>query len=168
MQKPNVITILWYIAIVLIVCVLLVLTAARSFSAPSKRVPVKKVTQKVPTRKVVKLKKAQPARNKKLPSRGYCKTMHVVATAYCPCRKCCGRYADGFTATGARAGYGVIAVDPRMIKLGTKVYVPGYGQATALDVGGAIKGQRIDVCFPSHREALIWGRRTVEIRLYPK
>lgn len=72
---------------------------------------------------------------------------------------------DFTTATGARAGYGVIAVDPRVIPLGTRVYVPGYGYAVAADTGGAIKGARIDLCFDSVREAIVWGRRTITITI---
>jgi len=87
----------------------------------------------------------------------------VKTTAYAP-------GADGVdfrTATGARAGFGIIAVDPRVIPLGTKVYVPGYGYAVAADTGGAIKGNRIDVCFDSGAEAIRWGRRTVTITILP-
>lgn len=71
------------------------------------------------------------------------------------------------TATGARATYGVIAVDPSVIPLGTRVYIPGYGNAVAADTGGAIKGNKIDLCFDSRAEALAWGRRTVTITILP-
>jgi len=69
------------------------------------------------------------------------------------------------TATGARAGYGVIAVDPGVIPLGTRVYIPGYGYAVAADTGGAISGNKIDLCFDTRAEALAWGRRTVTITI---
>ena len=71
--------------------------------------------------------------------------------------------ADDRCATGARATRGVIAVDPRVIPLGTHVYVPGYGYAIAADTGGAIKGNRIDLCYDSYDEAIRWGRRDVTI-----
>ena len=71
------------------------------------------------------------------------------------------------TATGAAARYGVIAVDPSVIPLGTRVHVPGYGTAVAADTGGAISGARIDLCFDSRAEALAWGRRTVTITILP-
>lgn len=93
------------------------------------------------------------------------KAMDVVATAYTPGPESTGASADGYTATGLRAGYGVIAVDPRVIKLGSRVYVEGYGFAVAGDTGGAIKGARIDVCFESKSEALRWGRRKVRVYL---
>jgi 3D (Asp-Asp-Asp) domain-containing protein len=100
-----------------------------------------------------------------LPSRGLHgrRVMSVVATAYDPGPGSCGKYADGRTAIGMRAGRGVIAVDPRVIPLGTRVYVDGYGPAIAADTGGAIKGNKIDVCFPTRSEALKWGRRTVKL-----
>jgi len=67
------------------------------------------------------------------------------------------------TATGAKAGYGIIAVDPGVIPLGTRVYIPGYGYAVAADTGGAIRGNKIDLCFDTRAEALAWGRRSVTI-----
>ncbi len=93
------------------------------------------------------------------------KAMDVVATAYTPGPESTGASADGYTATGLRAGYGIVAVDPRIIKLGSRVYVEGYGFAVAGDVGGAIKGARIDVCFETTKEAYQWGRKRVRIYL---
>lgn len=68
-----------------------------------------------------------------------------------------------YTATGHKAAYGVVAVDPRVIPLGTRLYVENYGYATALDVGGAIKGNRIDVFLPTEAECRKWGVRTVKV-----
>ena len=62
-----------------------------------------------------------------------------------------------------KAGKGVVAVDPRFIKLGTKLYVVGYGYCIAGDTGGAIKGNRIDLGFNTYREAVQFGRRTVTV-----
>lgn len=87
------------------------------------------------------------------------RTMRVESTAYSPREP----GLDFTTATGARAEKGVVAVDPRVIPLGTKVYVPGYGYAVARDTGGAIKGRRIDVCFETVAEANRWGRRHVTV-----
>lgn len=67
------------------------------------------------------------------------------------------------TASGTLVRHGVIAVDPNVIPLGTKVFIPGYGRATAEDIGGDIKGHRIDVAFDSREEALMFGRRDLEI-----
>ncbi|MGY3418354.1 3D (Asp-Asp-Asp) domain-containing protein [Bacillus mycoides] len=59
----------------------------------------------------------------------------------------------------------LIAVDPKVIKLGTKVYVEGYGEAIAGDTGGAIKGNKIDVLFPTEKQAREWGRKKVKIKI---
>ncbi len=72
----------------------------------------------------------------------------------------------GKTALGIPVRKGVVAVDPKLIPLGTKLYVPGYGQGLAADVGTAIKGRVIDLWFPSTALARKWGRRTVTITVY--
>ena len=59
----------------------------------------------------------------------------------------------------------MIAVDPSVIPLGTKVYVEGYGYAIAGDTGGSIKGNKIDVFFPTKAEAFRWGCRKVKIKI---
>lgn len=83
-------------------------------------------------------------------------SMTMTATSYCMA---------GNTATGMPVGRGVIAVDPSVIPLGTSVYVSGYGDAIAADVGGAINGDTIDVWLPCN-EAYAWGTRTVEVTVY--
>jgi 3D (Asp-Asp-Asp) domain-containing protein len=87
----------------------------------------------------------------------------MVATAYDPGPGSCGKYADGITCNGKRAGYGIAAVDPTIIPLGSKLYIEGYGYAIAADVGGAIKGYRIDLGYNSRGGAFQWGRRTVRV-----
>ncbi|WP_174615026.1 3D domain-containing protein [Virgibacillus ihumii] len=92
-------------------------------------------------------------------------TITVTATAYtADCEGC-----SGVTATGvdlnANPNKKVIAVDPNVIPLGTKVYVEGYGYATAADVGGAIQGNKIDVHVPTKSEAYDWGVRTVDVTI---
>ena len=72
----------------------------------------------------------------------------------------------GRTATGVSVGYGIVAVDPGVIPLGTKMTIPGYGQGVAADTGGAVVGARIDLWFPTRAEALAWGTRTVSISLH--
>lgn len=89
-------------------------------------------------------------------------------TAYCPCEKCCGKWADGITATGTRATEGrTIAVDPKVIPYGTEVtirYEDGTEHTyTAEDCGGAIKGNRIDVYMESHEAALVAGVKYGEV-----
>ncbi len=87
----------------------------------------------------------------------------VVATAYCPCERCCGAYADGVTAIGRDAFTPGVAVDRSVIPLKSHVNIPGYGTVMADDVGGAIRERRIDVRFSSHQAALEWGRKTLTI-----
>lgn len=109
----------------------------------------------------------------------------TLVTGYCNCGKCCGWEKRGWwlwsknvhtsgprkgkvkrvgvTATGARAKHGTIAADPKVHPFGTKLNVPGYGKGVVQDVGGAIKGRHIDVWFPSHAEALRWGRRYLRV-----
>ncbi|MDU2184171.1 MAG: 3D domain-containing protein, partial [Negativicoccus succinicivorans] len=69
----------------------------------------------------------------------------------------------GITASGMKAGYGVVAVDPNVIPMGTRVFVPGYGEAIAADTGGAIIGNRIDLCMETYDECYQYGRRNVEV-----
>jgi len=72
----------------------------------------------------------------------------------------------GRTATGIQTAPGVVAVDPSVIPLGTRLTIPGYGEGIAADTGGAVRGNTIDLWFPSTALALQWGRRTVTIRLH--
>lgn len=85
------------------------------------------------------------------------RTLTVSATGYA---------LPGTTATGLPVGWGIVAVDPSMIPLGTKMTIPGYGEAVAADTGGAIIGTTIDLWFPSVAQANAWGRRTVTITLH--
>jgi 3D (Asp-Asp-Asp) domain-containing protein/peptidoglycan hydrolase CwlO-like protein len=72
----------------------------------------------------------------------------------------------GRTATGAPVGWGVVAVDPSVIPLGTRMSIPGYGEGIAADTGSAIQGNTIDLWFPTLAQARAWGRRTVTITLH--
>jgi 3D (Asp-Asp-Asp) domain-containing protein len=72
----------------------------------------------------------------------------------------------GRTAIGLPVGRGIVAVDPRVIPLRTRLFVPGYGRAIAADVGTAIKGRIIDLWFPTLDEARAWGRKSVVITVY--
>lgn len=90
----------------------------------------------------------------------YWKKMRVYATHYDS--RCLG--CNEWTAIGMRAGKGVIAVDPKVIKLRSKVYIPGYGMAVAGDTGGAIKGKIIDLGFEDARTAG-WSARFIDIYL---
>jgi 3D (Asp-Asp-Asp) domain-containing protein len=73
---------------------------------------------------------------------------------------------SGRTATGVPAGWGVVAVDPAVIPLGTHMSIPGYGEGIAADTGTAVHGAAIDLWFPSQEQARAWGRRVVTITLH--
>ncbi|MPM89146.1 hypothetical protein SDC9_136254 [bioreactor metagenome] len=83
----------------------------------------------------------------------------MEATAYLPT----DGSAEGLTATGIPARRGIVAVDPDIIPLGTRVYIPGYGVGLAADTGGAIIGNKIDLCMESSSEAWRFGRRDVKV-----
>ena len=89
----------------------------------------------------------------------YGRVMYVEATAYSPQDPGLGKY----TARGNLVTYGIISVDPNVIPLGTRVYIPGYGEAVADDTGGAIIGNRIDIAFDTYEEAVNFGRQSIEI-----
>ena len=105
----------------------------------------------------------------------------IETTGYCRCGKCCGwhrrwgRPIDnasgkpkkvGRTASGKVARKGTIAADTRRYPFGTIMYVDGYGYGRVQDRGGAIKGERIDLFFSSHRQALRWGRKKVKVKIW--
>lgn len=89
----------------------------------------------------------------------------MEVTAYCPCPRCCGPRAQGITASGRRVSYNggrFVAADTRILKFNTKLLIPGYAGAQPVEVidkGGAIKGNKLDVYFPTHQEARKWGRQ---------
>jgi 3D (Asp-Asp-Asp) domain-containing protein/peptidoglycan hydrolase CwlO-like protein len=82
------------------------------------------------------------------------RTLTVTATGY---------DLDGTTSTGLPVGWGIVAVDPAVIPLGTHLNIPGYGEAVAADTGSAIVGSTIDLWFPTAAQAIAWGRRTITI-----
>jgi len=96
----------------------------------------------------------------------------MTVTAYCPCEKCCGQWADGITASGlpVTANGRKFVAAPREIAFGTLITIPGYptespAPVPVLDRGGAIKGDRLDVFFPTHAEAMAWGVRTLDVKI---
>ncbi|KQU22338.1 peptidoglycan-binding protein [Bacillus sp. Leaf13] len=93
------------------------------------------------------------------------KEITVRATAYtADCQGCSGTTATGIDLK-ANPDAKVVAVDPSVIPLGSKVYVEGYGYATAEDTGSAIKGNRIDIFIPNEQDALNWGVKNVKIQV---
>ena len=86
---------------------------------------------------------------------GQCKV-----TAYCPCVECCGKWADGLTATGIPAGPGIVAVDPERIPLGSTVVIDGQ-KYLAADTG--VTGLHVDVCLADHASTVEHGVRTAQV-----
>ena len=85
-------------------------------------------------------------------------------TAYCPCVKCCGK-TNGITASGVKAVQGVTVATDKSIPFGTKIYIDGVGERIVQDRGGAIKGNKIDLYFDTHQEALSFGRQTRKVTI---
>jgi 3D (Asp-Asp-Asp) domain-containing protein len=89
-------------------------------------------------------------------------------TAYCPCDKCCGVYGWKYTtASGHKIkGNEKLVAAPKSMKFGTLLLIPGYNNVPVkvLDRGGAIKGNRIDVYFPTHKQAIKWGVRYIDVK----
>jgi len=113
--------------------------------------------------------------------------MTLEVTGYCNCGLCCswrrswlglgpavvnsgpnkGRPKQvGFTASGTRAAHGTLAADTAVLPFGSIVYIPGYGHGRVEDRGGAIKGKCLDLWFPSHEEAMQWGRKRMNVRVW--
>ena len=99
----------------------------------------------------------------------------VKATAYCPCFQCCGKWSNGKTFKGTDANSAGVAVDRKIIPLNSHIDIPGYKRGPNKngswilcdDIGGAIKGNEIDVRFKTHEEALKWGIKHIRIRVWP-
>lgn len=100
--------------------------------------------------------------------RRYKGTMTVIATAYCNSPICINvaKWNDGITATGTVATTQTIAVDPKVIALGSIVYIEGMGWYKAEDKGGAIKGNRIDIFMGDYKKAREFGRKKVRVKVY--
>jgi 3D (Asp-Asp-Asp) domain-containing protein len=97
-------------------------------------------------------------------------TVTMEVTAYCPCPKCCGAGAIGLTASGKRITYnnGRFVAADKVLPFGTKLVIPGYNNGESVEVmdrGGAIKGNKLDVFFPTHDQAKAWGRRMIAVTI---
>lgn len=95
------------------------------------------------------------------------RVVRMKVTAYCPCRKCCGRHSDGITACNHRIRPGdVFVAADKQYRFGTDMIIPGYNEdqpVVVKDRGRLIKGNRLDVFFHSHRQAQKWGVKTLDV-----
>ncbi|PCK21146.1 peptidoglycan-binding protein [Bacillus pumilus] len=143
------------------------LSVAGQRSAPVSSEPVQKQepVQKEQTTKKAAPKKETAKAESSSANQSVQKEMTVTATAY----TANDGGISGITATGVNLNKNpnakVIAVDPNVIPLGSKVYVEGYGEAIAADTGGAIKGNKIDVHVPSKSQAKNWGVKSVKVKV---
>ncbi len=97
------------------------------------------------------------------------RTVRMRVSAYCPCRKCCGKHSDGLTASAHRIRRGdmFVAADNKY-DFKTRFIIPGYNESKpveVLDRGGAIRGNRLDVFFHSHKEAREWGLKYMDVKV---
>ena len=101
-----------------------------------------------------------------------CKVLLMKVTAYSPDHRSCGEFADGQTATLHSVwtnGMRLVAADPKVLPYGTMITVPGYAEeqiVPVLDCGGAIKGNRLDLLYPTHEAALGWGVQTLRVTVW--
>ena len=116
------------------------------------------------TRKALGLTKAAPATATAV-SRGS-RVMTMITTGYCGCDKCNWPYGGQPSYMGLPLAPGIVAVDPNVISMGSHLYIPGYGSGLAADQGNAIKGNRLDLFFNTHQEALNWGIKTVNVTIW--
>ncbi|NLW91749.1 MAG: hypothetical protein GXY34_09145 [Syntrophomonadaceae bacterium] len=114
------------------------------------------------TRKALGLSSATPVTGNSVSRSG---GFSVIATAYCGCDKCNYPYGGLPAYNGQPLQYGVVAVDPSVIPMNSKLYIEGYGEGIAADQGNAIKGYHIDLFFPSHQQALSWGVKRVNVTI---
>ena len=95
--------------------------------------------------------------------------VRMNVSAYCPCSQCCGAYADGRTATNYKIKTGDrFVAAPKTYAFGTKMVIKGYNDGKPVivrDRGGAIKGNKLDLYFDTHQEALNWGRKQIDVEI---
>lgn len=102
----------------------------------------------------------------------FCRIKQIKVTGYCPCKKCCGKWADGKTSTGKDAWRTVgVAADPKLLPYGTRLVIPGIGIRKVDDTGGAMRQSakkgiyHIDVRFHSHEAAKRFGVKWLNLKI---
>ena len=146
-----------------IVCAMLAATFTGAYlGAASKLVELTEVKHVTNVTKVTRLENPIEKPELKEPEKIY--LGEYTLTAYCPCEKCCGK-TDGITASGAKAKSNhTIAADISLLPFGTIVEINGI-EYTVEDIGGAVKGNHIDIFFDTHEEALQFGKQKAEVYL---
>lgn len=112
-------------------------------------------------------KKEKEEQQRKITNRSETKRdewIEFIATGYCSCSSCCG-ISTGITASGAKAQANHTVAMPKAYSFGTKIEIKNLGKFVVEDRGGAINGNKLDIYFNTHQEALNWGRRTVLVRV---
>jgi 3D (Asp-Asp-Asp) domain-containing protein len=145
-----------------------VISEKDSGSAPLNEPKAIKVEPK-PNKPVVTIDKPAETSNSDTEQPEEWQEVRMRVTAYCPCPICCGEYSDGITACGHKIQPGdtFVAADGRY-SFGTEMLIPGYSNSQpvkVLDRGGAIKGNKLDVFFATHQEALEWGVRHLDVKV---
>ena len=160
MKTENIISVLLGIALSIPICITAHNDRATRTEEYCKFIPVIVDTSDLPLIESTETEEVTEETTEEWVDGGYDDKVYLdnfKITAYCACSKCCGKWADGYTATGTIATEGrTIAVDPDVIPLGSIVNIDGNNYV-AEDVGGAIKENRVDIFFKSHQDALNWG-----------
>lgn len=116
-----------------------------------------------------KPKKFANRNKKRMPVEDIVRKMHVVATAYTNDIRCIGaKWFDGKTASMTKVRWGVVAVDPRVIPLGSKIYIENMGWFSAEDTGGKVKGNKIDIFYPTRKQAINFGKKRLKVFILHK
>ena len=108
-------------------------------------------------------------KNSEKPKKSEWKTVRMRVTSYCPCKKCCGKLAEGITASGHKISWGNrFVAAPKNIPFGSEIIIPGYNNGKAvkvLDRGRVIKGNRLDVFYNTHHTAGDWGTKYLDVKI---
>ncbi|UCE99220.1 MAG: 3D domain-containing protein [Planctomycetota bacterium] len=149
---------LLYIAVFCVLSCIIVISHAK----PNSRIPLLSATTEDQTRII-----SRPLDNFRQPDKW--RTIQMCVTAYCPCRRCCGEYSNGKTACGYKINPGdsFVAADSKY-PFGTEMLIAGYNNGEpvkVLDRGGVIRGNKLDVFFNSHKQALQWGVRYLDVKI---
>ncbi|MGP1309699.1 MAG: 3D domain-containing protein [Phycisphaerales bacterium] len=138
--------------------------APEAFAAPAPEFQVERVEVIDPAAAEIRYFDGRPVRPVKV--------IWMVTTAYSPDERSCGKWADGVTASNRSVwtnGMKLVAADTKVLKMHSLVSIPGYHNAEVvpvLDRGGAIKGNRLDLLYPTHERALQWGRQRLPVTVY--